>query len=258
MSSVTERIRATAQPRGGYLPSKMFERRQLDGTVPGVLDHKIENVAPVLVGTAVDYLARLANGALPRDAFAISLMGARLLGWSVQRRAKRDVGSLTPGRVDADAISAACRLVSYDVALRAGKGKYNPDVQTDPDAVTLNHIAIMVERSGAFFGEYGPITLDGFTFDGGYTKTVDSGDGDFLTADTLWEFKVSVSGPTKEHTLQLLMYLLMGRRSGQRQFAGLTHIGIFNPRLNSVYRFALSDVPVEVISEVSSKVIGYK
>ena len=39
----------------------------------------------------------------------------------------------------------------------------------------------MVKRSLAFWKEYGPITKDGFTFEGGYTDIVSSGDGDYLT-----------------------------------------------------------------------------
>ena len=33
--------------------------------------------------------------------------------------------------------------------------------------------------------------LSGFTFDGAYTNVIGSGDGDYLTKDTLWELKVS-------------------------------------------------------------------
>lgn len=101
------------------------------------------------------------------------------------------------------------------------------------------------------------IHLDGFTFPGGYTDLVTAGDGDFLTADALWDFKVSVKGPTSAHTLQLLMYLLMGRRSGQPAFNSITQLGVFNPRLNAVYQIALADVPSEVVSTVSRDVIGY-
>ena len=32
-----------------------------------------------------------------------------------------------------------------------------------------------------------------------YTETVSAGDGDFLTSDTLWDFKVSKSKPTNKH-----------------------------------------------------------
>ena len=49
-----------------------------------------------------------------------------------------------------------------------------------------------------------------FTFEGGYTNIVSSGDGDYLTEDTLWDFKVSKEEPKSKYTLQLLMYYIMG------------------------------------------------
>ncbi len=115
----------------------------------------------------------------------------------------------------------------------------------------------MVARSSSLFADYGGVTMHGFTFDGAFTDIVTAGDGDFLTADTLWDFKVSVRPPTSAHTLQLLMYYLMGVRSGQPQFDGICHLGIFNPRLNTVHRIAVADVPPSVQAEVSRDVIGY-
>ena len=71
-------------------------------------------------------------------------------------------------------------------------------VDTNPDSQTIENIRIMVNRSLEFWQKYGPVTVDGFTFeDEGYTETVDSGDGDYLTSDTMWDFKVSKSKLTK-------------------------------------------------------------
>ena len=54
----------------------------------------------------------------------------------------------------------------------------------NPDAETIQNIKIMVQRSVKFWEDYGPIVKDGFTFEpNGYTETVNSGDGDYLTAD---------------------------------------------------------------------------
>lgn len=169
------------------------------------------------------------------------------------------LASLQPGVIPDDhAIRAAVHLVGYDIAFRVGPDAYTGD-HTVPDEVTITHIRTMVERAGLFFSGYGPITEDGFTPVNPLSMTplVDSGDGDFLTADTLWDFKVSVNPPTAIHTLQLLMYLLMGQRSGQEQYGHLTHLGIYNPRLNTVYRVALVEIPSEVVSAVSHDVIGY-
>lgn len=258
MPNVTQRIKAVKQPRGGYIHPAMMEVSYPGGDGPMLLDHKAENVSPSLVGLAVDYLTRLASGAEPHDAFGISLMGAERLGPTEFERAERAVGNLTRGHVDDETIRIACRLVNYDVVYRAGQHFYNPDAPTQADETTVAHITAMVERSLTFFHEYGPITLDGFTFEGGYTDTVQTGDGDFLTQDTLWDFKVSVAGPKADHTLQLLMYYLMGKRSTHPEFQPITHVGIFNPRLNAIYRLPVSMVPREIIAEVERNVIGYR
>ena len=93
---------------------------------------------------------------------------------------------------------------------------------------------------------------------GGYTPIVDSGDGDFLTADTLWDFKVSKTKPTNKHTLQLLMYWIMGKHSGQDIFKSITKLGIFNPRLSTVYLLEMSKVSADIIETVEREVICYE
>ena len=108
----------------------------------------------------------------------------------------------------------------------------------------------MVERSLKFVEEYGPIILEGFTFEGGYTDIVQAGDGDFITEDTLWDFKVTSASITTRHTLQLLMYWRMGLRSVHPEFEKIEYLGIYNPRLNRVYRLFVKDVPEEVIHTV--------
>ena len=109
-----------------------------------------------------------------------------------------------------------------------------------------------------FFQEYGPVVCDGFTFEGGgYTDTVDTGDGDFLTEDTLWDFKVSKSKPTNKHTLQLLMYWIMGQHTLREEFRRISKLGIFNPRLNTVYLYDLSNISLDVVKEVEREVICY-
>ena len=86
------------------------------------------------------------------------------------------------------------------------------------------------------------------------TQKIDSGDGDFLTKDTMWDFKVSINEPTTKHTLQLLIYFLMGKQTGKRKFKALEKIGIFNPRLNHVYTYEISKLPEEIIEEIRKEV----
>lgn len=287
MVNVTQRVKQFKQPPGGFVNPRSLEVIELgDGGVQH-LDHKAENAHASSVGSAVDYLSRLANGSVAREAFSTSLRGAvslylpegldqshmrllvdrdylndrstprhmKALGGAYQR-----LEALKPGVLpDDDAIRAAVHLVGYDVVTRAGAALYEGK-HGDPDAVTIAHIRTMVERASSFFSHYGPVTADGFypVTMLSVTELITGGDGDFLTADTMWDFKVSVKPPTKDNTLQLLVYLIMGRRSGQAQFEKLTHLGVYNPRLNAVYRIALADIPSEVFEAVARDVIGYE
>lgn len=70
-------------------------------------------------------------------------------------------------------------------------------------------------------------------------------------------FKTNSTKPTKDHTLQVLMYALMGKQPGLPEFESLTHIGLFNPRRDEVYRIAVADISAEVIETVHRDVIGY-
>ncbi len=296
MTSVTQRIaqynKQVGQPRGGLLPPKLFSL-ELRGDDLGVVDHKQENLHASVVGTMVDVLTRLAHVRPPADevahaealidVFGVSLAGAMRISelteytsaQSDARDALRHLNfiELSDGTVqfviDDTAVMIACQLVSYDVALRAGVGLYDPaNSRLLPDLTTTTHVLQMVERARSFFETHGPITRDGFVFAdrdkwdtgdlGGYTDLVTSGDGDFLTTDTLWDFKVSASKPTKDHTLQVLMYFLMGKQSGLPEFESLTHIGLFNPRRGEVYRMAVANISAVVIETVRRDVIGYE
>ena len=116
----------------------------------------------------------------------------------------------------------------------------------------------MVKRSCRFLDDYGPKILDGLTFEGGYTDIVSAGDGDFMTSDALWDFKVSKIPLNSNQTLQLLMYWRMGLHSIHPEFQQVKYLGIFNPRMNRVYRLPVGQIPEDVIAEVDGKIIGYK
>ena len=249
MTSVTQRIKQITQPRGGYLKPSEFEKKEF-------IDNEIlkeENIHSSLVGLAVDYLTRLMLGISPKEAFKISLLGASIIG---EERKAYDLLKSIKG-IDNLSIYYACKLVGYDVCFRAGPIGYKEIDEIEADANTINNIKIMVKRSILFFNRYGPITKDGFTFEGGYTKIIDTGDGDFLTCDTLWDFKVSKNNPTSSHTLQLLIYYIMGIHSIHSEFNSIKKLGIFNPRTNCVYLQNISSISQEIINEVSINVIGY-
>lgn len=265
MSSVVARIKEVKQPRGGYIKPSQFEIICMDdGYSLGE-----ENIHASLIGMVVDYLTRFMSGDDVDDAFIIPILGynhrLNVVGQQMfftDRKKGVDIDSLLNQitGIDDASIIAACKACSYDVWYRnpmAATLAKNAD-EINPDSATVENIRILVKRTFVFWEKYGPVTVSGFTFEeSGYTKTVNSGDGDFLTADTLWDFKILKSKPTSKHTLQVLMYYIMGRHSGKDEFKGIRNIGMFNPRLNMVYLLDVSKIPEEVIKKVENDVICY-
>ncbi len=260
MASVTQRIKQIKQPRGGYIKPSQFTAYEYD---EGLNLNESENVHPSIIGMAVDYLTRFIMGADKEEAFKISCLGAEIAERKFMQYGTIENSAKLLSKIkglDKKSIINACKMVSYDVWYRnpfnAFKSKGADE--TNADSVTVQNIKIMVDCSITFWNKYGPIVKDGFDFKpNGYTATVNVGDGDYLTEDTLWDFKVSKSKPTNKHTLQLLMYWIMGQHSGQEIYKSITKLGIFNPRLNTAYLLNINDISPEIIEEVEKEVIGY-
>ena len=247
--SVTRRISQIEQPWGGFIKPKTMKKIQFDDS----FELGLESVKATTVGLVVDYLSRLEQGASPEDAFHISIYGAKIINQTKQ--AERYLSKIHG--TDNESIKNACKLVWYDQVYRAGTTGGSPE-NADADETTCENIRIMVMRAHIFFEKYGPVTVEGPTFEpNGYTETVSTGDGDFCTADTIWDFKVSSAEPTSKYTLQLAMYYLMAHRSGKEEYKDLSKIGIFNPRLNAAYILDMSVVPAETIHAIEDEIICY-
>lgn len=278
MSCVTERINNIKQPRGGYIKPSEFEVIDMND---GIVLNEEENVYGSIIGLVVDYLTRFNMGASVIEAFGISMYGAAIAESLGVKKSLKIAKSLLNGiqGLDDTSVINACKLVTFDIWRRNPVGAMMAKgyKEINPDKATIQNIQTMVKRSIAFFDKYGPVVKSGFTFEpmqedekayekmietgkgtyGGYTATVSRGDGDFLTADTLWDFKVSKSKTTGKQTLQLLMYWIMGKHSGQEVYKNITKIGIFNPRLNIVCLYDMKNVSEEIIKIVEDEIIGY-
>jgi hypothetical protein len=252
MPSVTQVVEKTKQPRGGYLNPHDFGCIEMP-TEEMLDDITKENLSPSMVGTVVDYLTRFMLHGNRDKAFQVARAGSRIVGFEDYFQDALDQIK----ELDDRSITKACKAASFDSVFRAGVLAYRPVEEINPNEITINNIRIMVKRSLAFFEKYGPVTSDGFTFEDAYTEKIDSGDGDFLTKDTMWDFKVSINEPTAKHTLQLLIYFLMGKQTGKRKYKSLEKIGIFNPRLNKVYTYEIVKVPVEIKEKIRTEIIGY-
>lgn len=261
MTSVTYRIKEIKQPWGGYVKPNSFTEIELDNLQE--LNPK-ENISPALVGLVVDYLSRFKNGTSRLKSFEPSIKGALASEYDFGQEgniltAQKLINGIKG--LDNFSIINACKLVTFDAWFRNPytARNYKTASETNPDMATIENIRIMVERSLRFWETYGGIVQDGFTFEHkGYTKTVSSGDGDFLTSDTLFDMKVIKGNITSSHTLQLAMYYLMGKRSGKTMFDNIENIGIFNPRRNRVFTLEVSKIPQEILEAIERDVICYE
>ena len=259
MSSVTGVIKTTKQPYGGYLRIKDFKVINMSDGIE-LYDIQQEDIHASLVGLAVDYLFRYCIGTDKADAFAISLIGAGLLGNKHLKQAIKLLKEieLDNGYLTDKSIFNACKLVGYDVVYRVGALFFVETKYISPNNETISNIRTMVNRCITFNKEYGEIIEQGMTFDGAYTNKIHIGDADFMTKDCLWDLKVSNQKPNKNHSLQLLIYYLLGINSvNSIKYKDINKIGIFNPRLNTLYTYNISDISDEILIEVGKNVIGF-
>lgn len=246
--TVTQRARSIDQPRGGYIKRVDFKEFSL-----GLGEEEFEeneNVHSSLIAMAVDYLTRYTLTNDIKESFYYSLLGA--LKKNKQRTAKKLIKGL-----DDESIYNAIKITGFDVVYRNGGMGYVPVNDIKPNQSLINNTKIMVYRTLNFLEIYGPVIRLGFTFDGGYTKIMASGDGDYITHDTLWDLKVLKTHFNKKHIMQLLIYWRMGLRSDYKTFKNLKYIGIYNPRKNKVFRYKLDNIENGIINIIDDEIIGY-
>lgn len=232
--SVTKFVKSIQQPRGGFIKAKDMVKEVYDDNL--TLSEN-ENISPIIVGLAVDYLTRLMIFKDIESAFSIALKGAELAG-------ERDSAIkllFNINELDSASVISACKLSGYDVVYRKGLTLFNGVDKIEPDNDTIKNIQIMVKRAVLFFQNSGVIESE-ITFEGGYSDAISSGDGDYLSKDTFWDMKVTKNEPNKDHTLQLLIYTILLSNSVKHKDTTIKKIGIFNPRKNKSYVFRLADI----------------
>ena len=248
--SVTTRMTQVSQPYGGYINPRDMEIIHFPTDI--ALNSR-ENLAPSLIGTAVDYLTRYMLEKDAYKAFGIPINGAYTVNeWDVAQSLLASISGL-----DDTSIISAVKMTGFDCVVRAGIDAYRPVEDIDPDDATIHNVRTMVKWSNNFFKSYGQTVKYNLTFAGGYTKVIGSGDGDYMTSDTLWDFKVSKNEPSNIDTFQLLIYYIMGLHSIHQDYKNIKYLGIFNPRRNTAYRYPVDKIDAEKIKRIEEEVIGY-
>ena len=256
---MTQRVKTISQPRGGYVPRRLFCETQYND------NNEIREVEPAfssMQGTVVDYLTRFFISHDKLSAFSISIEGAKCIDEVNENNDEYNHVSSLLEKVtglDDTSIYNACKIVGYDTALRRGVNSYQDVERISPPYDVISNIRILITRSLEFLYTIGPVVSDGFTFEDGYTNLVSTGDGDYLTKDTLIDLKVSKSQFSSQWSLQLLMYYLLGIHSkGKIAFQTIELLCVFNPIENKSYICHVKDISDEIKYKVSHEVIGYK
>lgn len=133
--SVTQRIKQVKQPRGGYIKPKELTVVSLGDGAAAL--NPVENVHASLMGLAVDYMTRFMTGAPATDAFAISLMGAQIIG---EMGLAQELLAGIKG-LDDESIVCDVKLSGFDVCFRVGIMGYKPVQNINPDAERLRMFA---------------------------------------------------------------------------------------------------------------------
>ena len=172
-ASVTGILANTKQPRGGYLPLSNFDMESHCDNLRVVGDY---NIAPSLVGLAVDYGTRIALGNDTEETFEVATVGAGMVGASdVAESLIADIvaAALESGEIDEKSVVSLCKLSGFDSAFRAGASAYRPVSEINPDRQTIADIGNLILRTKAFFDASAEPVIAGFTFEGAYTDEVD-------------------------------------------------------------------------------------
>lgn len=250
MYSVTQRIRMVQQPKGGYLPPKNFDEIQFWDEEE---IFEVTSGVKTIQGMAVDYLTRFMLGESKEQAFATSLMGAQLVGEEEQSiDFLKNINGL-----DDFSVFCACNLVGYDAAFRRDVAAFVPIEQKCISEGLISNIRTMVTRSIKFLKKYGPVTMCGFTMDGGYNDIISKGDGDYLTENMLVDFKTSTESLNSKQTLQLAIYYVMGIHSIYQKFQDVEKLCVYNPLLNKAYILDIKDIENSIFVRICRDVVGY-
>ncbi len=279
MSSVTKRIDEIKQPPKGYIGKYLCNEIKITDNYKL---HENENIHGSIIGTVVDYLTRFSFCSSVNHAFRIPLIGSMIAVEYGLKSAVKDAIEYADNiqGLDDESIYSACKLVEFDSWARNPIGAFFAafrDPNYAPNNETIENIRILVNRCRNFFTQNGPIIKEGFSFGpsddteekykqfkkekngnyGGYTPIVDSGDGDFLTTDTLWDLKVLKGSIKSKERLQVVMYWIMGQHSGQEIFKNIDKVGLYNPRKNIAYVIEISKIPKSIIRQIEDKVLCY-
>lgn len=244
--TITTLANNVKQPRGGYLPVKLFKETLYESENELFPD---ENGSKSLIGTTVDNMTRVLLGAKPKKVFEPASFGMMAI-----KDLNFDLIDEVTG-LDDDSILAAYQLSFYEQIYRSG---YIPSTDYElelPDEHTIENIREMVNRSSRYFQHQAKLVNVGNRLSVKYKEDNIYGDYDYLTDDSLIDMKVLSKKIANKYTLQIILYWILGMKSKKKLFSNVRYLKFYNPRLNVEYSFDLDELTPDILKPILDEVL---
>ena len=219
-------------PLSKIVSARKFKKIEYLSDNFGALSLEDENISAATTGTLIDFLTRVIV-LKDDDAFGESARGVSELANKEQTQRylfncatfKVLIDNKKIDDLEDDVFNLGLEICSWEQGIRSGL--YVPP-SIYPDEVTISHYKIMLNRAKVYLNKIGSIIRTSYA--SATENGLITGDGDYLAADTLIDFKVSkraTMAPNWVRQLFLYRVLLRDEIVSPNQIKNLI---IFNPR----------------------------
>lgn len=281
MSSVSEIVERFEQPAFGVLPVSLFEKKELRQDAYKLSGKS--SIPAIHLGLIVDYCVKYILGVKLSDILHVEYAG---YAEHIRVSAVRYFNSLSESALTqiyiederkniclSDFVSKVENAKTFDEFvtnmlyviqygdfvrnIRYAYDRIGEVFTTELSNDELQDILIMFMRTQSWVKKFDK-AVPMYKFKPyGYNNTVTSGEGDFCTKYTLWDLKVANGDPTTKDTLQLLIYYIMAKHSGNRLYNNVNSVGVYNPKLDAIWTCKMDSVDSSIINMVT-KMLGFK
>lgn len=261
MLGVKEMVKRLSRRCGEYVRLRDFDVYQHDDGISEkeLFPYDDISIEPSRMGELVECLTRFMLSGDKNKAFCEAMAGAKYafeLGFPEVYKDARKLLNGIRGLGDASIENANALLTFKSWFFKPPLGALYGTTAAMFDKAILSQAAenvrIFVKRSVEFFREHGPVVGAPVIVEAGAIRGII----DFLTADAIFDMKLYKGRILDDAAMQVLLYWIMGKHSGNELFRGITKLGLFNPRTNRGYILPLSRVRFSVIAELEEE-LGY-
>lgn len=266
MTSVTQKIAKTKQPKGGYFPINTFKETSIGEPCNDF------GVFSLAVGKAVDSLVRFNLGEKKHKAFKWARKTMLERPMTKEKEEMLKAYEKLTIEVNKESVESAILIHFFDTSIQYKKridGFILPeDIVRETERMILDTINYLGEEEEINYGFLFPRSLftenifnDSRTspsfFENLKARDISYGEIDFMTETELIDLKLINKKPTKNHTLQIITYYIMGINEYPERFSLINTLCIYNPKLNKKYTLNVSEISDELKSVIEKEVIGH-